>query len=89
MEKHSDMSYAPDSQPFFQHRGASKYCRVYVRWTPHAVIVATSDSGDYMRALYCYYYSIITRWEPPQGICIVQTHVALGVQAHQRSRDTH
>ena len=35
---------------------------VYLRWTPHPVIVAVRDSKDYIRVLLYSYYATIAGW---------------------------
>ena len=37
-------------------------CYVYVRWTPHPVIVTIMDNRDYIRVLLYSYYTTITGW---------------------------
>ena len=36
--------------------------RVYVRWTPHPVIVTIMDNKDYIRVLFYSYYTTNTGW---------------------------
>ena len=35
---------------------------IYLRWTPHPVIVAIRDKKDYIRVLLYSYYTTITGW---------------------------
>ena len=35
---------------------------IYLRWTPHPVIVTIRDNRDYIRVLVCSYYTTITGW---------------------------
>ena len=35
---------------------------IYVRWTPHPVIVTIRDNKDYIRVLLYSYYTTITGW---------------------------
>ena len=34
--------------------------KAYLRWTPHPVIVTMRANGNYIRFLFCYYYTSIT-----------------------------
>ena len=42
---------------------------VYLRWTPHPVIVAIRDNKDYIRVLLYSYYTTITGW----GVLLTST----------------
>ena len=46
--------------------------RVYLRWTPHPVIVTVRDNGDYIRVLLYSYYTTITGW----GVLLRYTGIA-------------
>ena len=50
---------------------------IYVRWTPHPVIVTIMDNKDYIRVLLYSYYTTITRW----GVLLRSTFLAFGVHA--------
>ena len=38
------------------------YISIYIRWTPHPVIVTIGDNRDHIRVLLYSYYTTITRW---------------------------
>ena len=40
-------------------------CKLYFRWTPHPVIVTSTDNKDYIRVLLYSDYTTITGWGVP------------------------
>ena len=57
-------SDTPLSAIVSQHEGLE----VYLRWTPHPVIVATRDSKDNIRVLLYSYYTTVTGWGGPPKV---------------------
>ena len=43
-------------------------CPVYLRWSPHPVIVTLRDNTDYIRVLVYSCYTTITGWGSPQKV---------------------
>ena len=43
---------------------------LYVKWTPHPVIVTIKDTKDYTRVLLCSYYTAITGWGGPPNLYV-------------------
>ena len=41
---------------------------IYLRWTPHPVIVTISDNKEYIRVLLYSYHTTITGWGGPLNI---------------------
>ena len=53
--------------------------RVFVRWTPHPVIVTIGDNREYIRVLLCSHYTTIPGWGFLLGSLVV-----LGVHIRQK-----
>ena len=45
---------------------------VYLRWTPHPVIVNIRDKKDYVRVVLCSYYTIIPGRGPSSCTCLLK-----------------
>ena len=45
---------------------------MYIRWTPHSVVVTTKDSKDYVRVLLDFYTSTKGCWVLLKYTCCVQ-----------------
>ena len=51
------------------HSLGATLCPIYLRWTPHPVIVAIRDNTDYIRVLLYSYYTTITG----RGLLLIYT----------------
>ena len=51
---------------------------LYIRWTPHPVIVTIGDNRDYIKVLSYSYYTTMTGWGVLLGFRVYRLGLALG-----------